>query len=95
MPLCRDTFSGALCLPTITLLWGIPYPQAGGLEVLSRSPLCASPWFWAPGKKLGARMLAYVRISVDLREAALKQVHLRWQQGTEWMLKIGSVATDS
>lgn len=34
-------------------------------------------------------------ISVGLREAAPKQVHLRWQQGRGWMFKTGSVAIDS
>lgn len=38
--------------------------------------------------------MADVGMSVGLREAAPKQVHLRQQQGRGWMFKTGSVAID-
>lgn len=70
-----------------------PGSRAGSARPLS--PLCLTSVLGSWEEAGSQDLVAEVGISVGLREAASKQVHLRCQQGRGWMFKKGGVAVGS
>jgi len=72
-----------------------PSPSSGAGNARPLSPPCLASALGNWEEAGGQDLVADVGISVGLREAVLKQVHLRWQQGRGWMFETGSIAVDS